>query len=732
MIRLHRARMISLSILLFVAAPASAQVFINKVFVNPPGSTDAAREFIELMGTPGMKLDGYLIAIADGKLSPYWALNFFQTDCTPDLLGCAGYNLIPEFDEAFSLDGLSLGKNGLLVLGNNTIGGYPTLLSDTNFVNWDTLWNGGADTPGNLENDGSLTIMLVRNRPGSTQANPTVDLRWGKDGVIDMELARPVIDPQDGMPYDRMGNGSLDKGGLAGLYNVDTVDLRGATTSEVEDDLEIVDEVSYESDRGQEYDVDERRVDIGSPSSALPERRVHALDDPAGFNPDCLVRVDYRTKGPGWPTVTGATGETGPSMNRNWQDTATEQWIRGDTLGSPLPSGSNPPYFFSHVANTNSDALQPYNVHVPKWLSDGSSPDFSFTQASYEIAAGRVNPLAVTFIPGDVDRDGDCDADDIAKLAAVFGNDNWTFSNSFAGSTYGHSADPATQTRPWDVDGTGDNGIEPSDLQWVLNFQANTDGRVSGVLYDSTTASAAGVALNSNAGTTVTISASASNPCGHALGALRIGDIVEYVVAARVTAGANSNAGQQNGIMQFVQDVAISTGGILQAQSVTPLGSYSTTRAAIQSTLGTGGDAGMSRINGHSTSFTQGLGAQPVALYRVTLLAVGAGSATVSVAPSATATFASSTPQGVKLGHTNNNGNPAASDYSATSVAVTVTSQPNGDIDGDNTLDGTDVAMFIDVMLKIDTNPLHVSRSDLNCDNLADGQDIAPFVGLLL
>ena len=42
--------------------PAHAMVFINEVYFNPTES-DSLNEFIELMGTPGMKLDGYAIAI---------------------------------------------------------------------------------------------------------------------------------------------------------------------------------------------------------------------------------------------------------------------------------------------------------------------------------------------------------------------------------------------------------------------------------------------------------------------------------------------------------------------------------------------------------------------------------------------------------------------------------------------------------------------------------------------
>jgi len=116
------------------AVPASlATVFINEVFINPPGSSaDDTREFIELLGTPGRSLDGYAIALVNGALTKYYPLGSIPPR-----------PVAQEIDEFFSLDGLRLGPNGLLVIGIGTSSMYPTLLADTNFRQWTTLWNGG-------------------------------------------------------------------------------------------------------------------------------------------------------------------------------------------------------------------------------------------------------------------------------------------------------------------------------------------------------------------------------------------------------------------------------------------------------------------------------------------------------------------------------------------------------------------------------------------------------------
>ena len=763
------------------AATTQAAVFLNEVLVNPPGSYDDTREFIELQGTPGMKLDGYAVTLVNGEVSK---------DHPPGSVPPFPAN--QEVDEFFSLDGLSLGANGLLVIGVGVQGNYPTILSDTRFQRWNSLWNGGLDTTGKLQNDGSNTILLIRNRPGRTQANqgtvPQSDLRWGKDVEADAEVLNSATrtfcsggtragkhcecpdDCPGGGVCQAMdfcasgdndgnhctsaadctgggtcvssailtGNGSLDQGprcvggtndGAACTVADDCpggscqtlLDMRGSSTpSDVSDDLEVVDEVSWDGG-GWEYDMDDRHVDAGVCSGGtnngslcdrncdcpggtcvagsmkgLPRRRVHSLDNPQGFTPDLVSRVDYRTKGSGWTPAPGARGEL--PNGRNWQDTATEQWIRGESTVGTGGVGAAPQFFYDVSANTNPDAIQPYLVNVPFWLNDGTAPDFNFATAyAYQIMAGRVNPLSIPFIPGDADRDGDCDADDIAKVAAVFGNDNWIFSNSHKDTPEGDSGDPATQTRPWDVDATGDNGIEASDLQWVLNFQGNTTGRIVGGKYDSDTPTPAGggVYLNSNAAVACVVTASLQPPAGRTLSTLQVGDQVTMTVSARMTGGGNTSAGQENGIMQFVQNVAIGTAGVVEVKGISAVSPFQTTQAAIQVLEGSAGDRGVASVNGYTTSFTQGLSAA-VPLYRVTLRAKGVGSANVAVAPAAAAKFAASTPFGLKVGHTNQNGNPNAASYPSVQTLTVVPApapvKPDLDLDGD--VDADDLILF--------------------------------------
>ncbi len=717
-----RIRFLLAGIALLWGSQVHATVYINEVFINPPGSLDVTREFIELAGTPGRKLDGYAVAFLAGAQEKYYPLDSIPPYPVPS----------PEIDEFFSLDGLALGRNGLLVLTISNKGNYPEVLADSAFRgNWASIWNGGADEPGKLQNDGSITVLLVRNRPGRTEQNPahSLELKWGKSILMDAQLERPVLDPQDDVLKDQWGDGDLDVGEANGLGGY-TLDMVGALTAgDFTDDLEVVDEVSYEHGRGWEYDTDDRRVDEGSPHGGLPERRVHALDDPQGFNPDALARVDYRTTGPGWAPTPGAIGSM--FNGNNWQDTATEQWVRGEAT---LVIGSQgPEFFFDHSPNSNEDSVQPYTTNVPSWLDDGYDVDYDFSEpATYRITPGRMNPLSIPYVPGDVDRDGDCDGNDLAKMLSVFGDDDWIFSNAFDESGEGNDGDPGQQVRPWDVDCTGSEGIECSDLQWVLNFQNCPDGRIEGVMYDDETPADSGVRLNSNASVECEVTVTINVLSGRPLDGLAVGDVLEIDVAVEVVAGFDQTAGSENGVMQFAHDLQASVANIVHVESVEPLGAFTIGRPALLTLQGPDGSLGISNIHGYTTSFTEGLATAAVA-YRVRMQANEVGAVELSIAPAAAQKFAESTPYGLKVGHTDQHGDPFNALY-PDPVAIAVTDVPFvvGDCDGSGDVTVDDAACFIDCLDEPDVPAsVECARADVDGDADVDLSDWAEFELLL-
>jgi len=198
-------------------------------------------------------------------------------------------------------------------------------------------------------------------------------------------------------------------------------------------------------------------------------------------------------------------------------------------------------------------------------------------------------------------------------------------------------------------------------------------------------------------------------------------------VRGQISAGANLTAGSENGIMQFVHDLEISAGGVIEVTGVDALGAFATTRPALQTPQGVDGDLGVANLNGYATSFTQGLTAA-ADLYRVTLRVAGPGNAEVAILPAADAKFAASTPEGVKVGHTDTNGNPAGSIYPP---AVAVTGGIAGDADGDGDVDVEDFLGFPPCM----TGPTGTVQAgcgvyDFDADNDVDLTDYSAFQGV--
>jgi hypothetical protein len=119
---------------------------------------------------------------------------------------------------------------------------------------------------------------------------------------------------------------------------------------------------------------------------------------------------------------------------------------------------------------------------------------------------------------------------------------------------------------------------------------------------------------------------------------------------------------------------------------------------------GAEGDLGAELINGYTTSFAEGLSG-PNDLYRLTLKVIGAGTADVNIVPASSLKFATSTPHGLKVGHTTSKGNPASSVYPA-SLSITATSAGpfEADLDGDGCIGFGDLAALKENWLGIDPN----------------------------
>jgi hypothetical protein len=380
------------------AGAANAQVVINEFITNPPGSgsIDNRWEFIELYGTPGMSLNGYAIGFASGGMD-HDGDGFPSRD---PLVGDPG-DEFPEMDEVFHLDGLSIGANGFLVLYNTTSGGstsiLPLLPAATTRRAFPASHIPSSDVANRIKNDGSMTVLLVRNRP-FYQWTGTQSLYDGQPGYFagTRYAFRKDINP------DVDFNSRFDRG--VEIPKPPTVDAVQNLLA-----LQIVDEVSWSNEGGKEYTTSEQ----------------FQISDTPGFNPDAMSRVAYYGFNPRRGHRFNGSGEL---VNTRIAD---EELIYGELLadGSDIVDPS-----LKYIAGTKG----PTNVQAPRF--DGScNPDaggacnpvtggayaftdinvtgFGITPGTFNdvnsSGSGGINIVQFRFLPGDFNFDRKVDIEDL-------------------------------------------------------------------------------------------------------------------------------------------------------------------------------------------------------------------------------------------------------------------------------------------------------------------------------
>lgn len=346
---------------------ASGQVVINEVYINPPGAgstNDAVLEFIELYGKPGMDLTGYAIGLFKGG-----------RDGNMDDIPTSSNDV--EIDEAFSLDGLTIGSNGFLVIyaGTESQSLIPLLLpsegeSSDSFVNAHIVTPN--DSLGNLSNDDSSTFILMRSRPGHSIVDGASvygpEYTMWKDSGIDVD-------------YD----GKID-------FGVE-VPVGSAVAALAIDPIQMIDDVAWSNGGGKEY-----------VRSSQQE-----ISDTAGFNPDAISRLAYYMTNPMLGVRLNSDLETVPTR------IADESWIYGDMAGSSFDV-----------------TYDPARSGAPTDLDGDGFADIAIENMgdSFKLTPGTFNdhaPNGITqfrFIKGDLNFDGIVDASDLAMFDSdLFGGD---------------------------------------------------------------------------------------------------------------------------------------------------------------------------------------------------------------------------------------------------------------------------------------------------------------------
>jgi hypothetical protein len=406
---------------LAVAAAANGQVVINEVYPNPPGSSsiDNRWEYIEVYGPAGMDLTGYLIASVFGGADG-------NSNNVPGPLP-AGWDAgdeVSEIDEAWTLDGLHIGGNGLLVIYNSLGSSFiPGLASPgTALATFTAAHCPTSDTAGRIKNDGSASFILVRKRPfhainasgisvydgvpGSTIVSgpatyPTsIRYAWRKDVNPDVNY--------DGL-LDFAGFGTLAVGGGPNPPEPSVNSERAATPAvgapwQMEP-YQMVDDVAWSNGGGKEY----------------TRSKQQEISDTAGFNPDAISRLAYYGANP----HRGSTFIGGVMSDSRMAD---EEWVYGDIVDSaPLTS-----YMAGFVGGPTDQNGPTYNdqgqldAAGTRKLNDINLTGFKLTPGGFNdvnaAASGGINNVQFRFVRGDFNFDGVVDCQDrelmLARMSA--------------------------------------------------------------------------------------------------------------------------------------------------------------------------------------------------------------------------------------------------------------------------------------------------------------------------
>lgn len=348
----HRATWGGLVAVIALAGSVNGQVVLNEVYENPPGSgssNDAVLEYIELYGQPGMDLTGYAVVLLKGGQD-------INDDNIPESPA--------EIDEGFSLDGLSIGSNGFLVLYNGTVTQslIPLFLpneGETSASFFDTHLPSPFDVNGNLSNDFSSTYALVRRRP----FHSVVD---GASVYAPGYAVWKDVDP------DTDFDGRTD-------FGFETV---GASAI---DPMQIIDAVAWSNAGGKEY--------VRSSEQEISET--------VGFNPDAVSRIAFY----------GANPRLGLRMNSGGETVSTrmadEEFIYGDCTGL-----------------STEFTYDPARSGAPTDPSGDGFMDISIESGgdSFKLTPGTFNDHVATgiaqfrFVVGDVNFDGLVDAADLVMF----------------------------------------------------------------------------------------------------------------------------------------------------------------------------------------------------------------------------------------------------------------------------------------------------------------------------
>jgi hypothetical protein len=174
-------------LLLPALQPLSAQILVNEVYVNPPG-TDSPYEFIELKGQPGTVVNNMYAVVFEGDSAS------------------AGRS-----DLVIPLHQLSIGSSGIILIATTI--GYSSVPVTTSYR--DTLIFG---VPGGILENGNTTFAVIFS---PTPIFSDVDYDSNNDGVLDLPTGAVL---QDAVGWTNGDESAIIYGGVILTQSAGTPD----------------------------------------------------------------------------------------------------------------------------------------------------------------------------------------------------------------------------------------------------------------------------------------------------------------------------------------------------------------------------------------------------------------------------------------------------------------------------------------------------------------------------
>ncbi len=355
-----------------LAAPAEAELYINEMFIDPPGG-ETPREYVELRGTPSMSLFNHWFVAIENE-------NTLEGD------GEAGV-----IDLAIDLSSYSVGSNGFVLMRRALNSPYTVNSLATT-----------VELPATLFENSGATYMLIDRGTGPAPVAGMV-----LDGLVDND--NNPITLRDGLDYPGEGQPGWAILDAIGVF----VEINEAGLGRLYAPINF----------GPEFDGQAILPDFGGPIfNAADHIEPDATYVGTGFEIELIARYGDSTgqTARDWHTTNvtdnALSGFTGPGDFRQ-SAPGTHGFPRPD--GSEFESNQFVPYG-SNITSTLGSANFPSDQSVLPWDYNQNGVIDAADYTTWRDLLGTTDPTGLSIF-ANADRDGSVDQTDYDAWAYHFG-----------------------------------------------------------------------------------------------------------------------------------------------------------------------------------------------------------------------------------------------------------------------------------------------------------------------